>query len=58
VGAVAPLERLCQWWTQAPQIERFQLVKRSIEGDENAPPLKVLNVAIYLAEVSNGEVQT
>lgn len=58
VGAVASIERLCQWWTQAPQTERFQLVKRSIEGDENAPPLKVVQLAIYLAEVANGELST
>lgn len=56
VGVVASLERLCQWWTQAPQAERFQLVKRSIEGDAEAPPLKTLQLAIYLAEVAAGEV--
>ena len=56
VGHVASIEQLCQWWTQAPKEERFQLVKRSIEGDENAPPLKVLQLAIYLAEVEAGEV--
>lgn len=58
VGAVASLEKLCQWWTQAAQAERFQLVKRSIEGDEEAPPLKVLQLAIYLAEVESGDVST
>lgn len=56
VGAVASLERLCQWWTQAPKAERFELVKRSIEGDENAPPLKAVQLAIYLAETQSGEV--
>lgn len=56
VGHVAALERLCQWWTQAPKEERFQCVKRSIEGDENAPPLKTLQVAIYLAECEAGEI--
>lgn len=58
VGPVASLERLCQWWTQAAQAERFQLVKRSIEGDENAPPLKVVQLAIYLAETASGDVST
>lgn len=58
MGPVASLERLCRWWTAAGQAERFQLVKRSIEGDEEAPPLKVLHLAIYLAEVANGEVST
>lgn len=58
VGNVASLERLCQWWTQAPQNERFQLVKRSIEGDKDAPPLRVVQLAIYLAEVELGLVST
>jgi len=58
VGAVASLERLCRWWTNAAQAERFQLVKRSIEGDTEAPPLKVVQLAIYLAEVANGEVES
>jgi hypothetical protein len=56
VGAVASVEQLCQWWTQATQGERFRLLKHTIEGDENAPPLKVLQLAIYLAEVEAGEV--
>jgi methionine salvage enolase-phosphatase E1 len=56
VGAVAALERLCQWWTQASKEERFQCVKRSIEGEENAPPLKALQLAIYAAEIESGEV--
>jgi hypothetical protein len=56
VGDVASLERLCQWWTQAPQIERFECVKRSIHADPEAPPLKTLQLAIYLAEVEAGEV--
>lgn len=56
VGAVASLERLCQWWTQAPQIERFECLQRSIKGDPEAPPLDKIQLAIYLAEVEAGEV--
>ena len=56
VGVVASFERLCQWWTTATKEERFKLVKHSIEGDENAPPLKVVQLAIYAAEIENGEV--
>lgn len=56
VGAVASLERLCQWWTQAPQGERFECVRRAINGDVEAPPLKTLQLAIYLAEIAAGEV--
>lgn len=57
VGPLAQsLERLAQWWTQAPQVERFELVRKSIHGDPEAPPLGTLHLAIYLAEAEAGEV--
>lgn len=57
VGAVASsLKRLTKWWQAAAQAERFALVKASIEGYTEAPPLKTLQLAIYLAEVEAGEV--
>lgn len=51
------VETLARWWTQAPQAQRFALVKASIEGHEGAPPYAQLQVAIYLAEIANGEVE-
>jgi hypothetical protein len=56
VGALASLHTLCAWWTQAAQKERFECLRRTIHGDPNAPPLKTLQLAIYLAEVEAGEV--
>lgn len=56
VGYVASVERLCRWWNDAPQAERFALLRATIHGDPNSPPLKTLQVAIYLAEVAAGEV--
>lgn len=54
---MASLRRLCQWWTQASKAERFECVRRAIHGDPEAPPLKVLQLAIYLAEVESGDVK-
>lgn len=54
---MASFERLCQWWTQAPQAERFELLRKSIHGDREAPPLKVLHVAITVSEIEHGEVE-
>ena len=50
------LERLARWWTSASQEARFRLLKRSIEGEAEAPPLKTVQLAIYLAECEAGEV--
>lgn len=50
------VDRLAQWWTQAPQEERFNLIRASVNGDREAPPLKTLQIAIYLAEAESGEV--
>lgn len=57
VGHVESFRRLCEWWTQAPQNERFHCLRRSIHGDPQAPPLKVLNLAITVAEIEHGEVE-
>lgn len=57
VGPLAPsIEVLARWWTSASQGERFQLVKRTIEGDPEAPPFGTLRIAIYLAEAEAGEI--
>lgn len=56
VGPLAAFERLCRWWTQASNEERFLCLKASIEGDENAPPIQTLRLASLAAEISNGEV--
>jgi len=58
VGHVSSLERLCRWWTSASQAERHHLFTRTLKGDSQAPPLKVLQLAIYLAETANGEVES
>lgn len=50
------LERLARWWTEASQESRFALLRASIHGAKEAPPLRALQVAIYLAEVEAGEV--
>jgi hypothetical protein len=55
VGLVE-ITRIAQWWTQAPQEERFRLFARSIRGEEGSPPLRDLQVAITLAEIEAGEI--
>jgi hypothetical protein len=52
----AAVERLARWWTEASQGARFELLRRSIQGDREAPNLEALQIAIYLAEVEAGEV--
>ncbi len=46
----ASIERLAKWWAAATQAERFAIVKAAIEGQSEAPPLKDLHLAQYLAE--------
>lgn len=53
----AALERLARWWSSATQESRFALLERTIQGDREAPQLKDLQIAIYLAEVESGEVR-
>jgi hypothetical protein len=53
---VGALEHLARWWTSAAKEERFALLRATIHGDENAPPLETLQIAIYLAEVEAGEI--
>lgn len=50
------IERLARWWTSASQAERFALIRAAIHGDPEAPPLREVQLAIYLAETANGEV--
>lgn len=50
------VEELARWWNAATQEARFALYEKSIKGDQDAPPLQALRIAIYLAEVEAGEV--
>lgn len=50
------VDALARWWTSASQEARFALLKRTCEGDPSAPPLRTLQIAIYLAEAEAGEV--
>ena len=52
----ASVVALARWWTSASQAERFELLKRTIEGDAQAPALKEVQLAIFLAESEAGEV--
>lgn len=52
----ASVERLARWWSSASQEERFALLRRSIHGEAEAPPLREVQLAIYLAEVEAGAV--
>jgi hypothetical protein len=54
----ASVDVLARWWTSAQKAERFALVRASIHGDPQAPPLEALQLAIYLAETAAGEVST
>jgi hypothetical protein len=49
------VERLARWWTSASQAERFETLRRAIKGDKDAPTLKEVQIAIYLAEIEAGE---
>jgi hypothetical protein len=55
--SVAVVEQLARWWTSASQEARFELYKAAIEGDRQAPRLRTLQIAIYLAESEAGEVR-
>lgn len=48
------LRELAEWWTQASQEARFQILRAAIQ--ENTPPLKTLHLAIIAAETEAGEV--
>ena len=43
--------RLARWWSTATQAQKLEAVKASIRGDEEAPPLKTLHLAIIAAEL-------
>jgi len=42
---------LAKWWRSTSQAQRLEALKASIRGDENAPSLKTLHLAIILAEI-------
>ena len=55
--SLAPsVECLARWWTSASQAERFYLLRQSIHGDPSAPPLRVIQIAAFIAEAEAGEV--
>jgi hypothetical protein len=41
---------LARWWRTATKAQRFEALKASIRGDEKAPPLRTLHLAIIAAE--------
>jgi len=47
---------IARWWTSATQESRFELYRRSVEGDAQAPPLAELRLGIFIAETEAGEV--
>lgn len=50
------LEQLARWWTSATQEARWDLYAKTIKGEAEAPKLRTLQLAIYLAETEAGEV--
>lgn len=52
----ASIESLARWWSSASKESRFALLKRTIEGDPQAPGLREVRLAIYLAEAEAGEI--
>lgn len=51
------LDQLARWWTAATQEARFELYTKAIKGDREAPTLRTLQIAIYLAEAEGGETR-
>jgi hypothetical protein len=51
------VRQLAEWWTQATAESRWLLLRASVEGEAQAPPLRALHIAIYLAEAEKGEVE-
>lgn len=45
---------LAQWWAQATNEARFELLTKATK--ENSPPLEEVQLAAYLAEAEQGTV--
>lgn len=54
IPGAAKVEEIARWWTSATEEERYALYCRSFF--ENKPAYETLRLAIYLAEVTAGEV--
>lgn len=52
----ASFRRLVRWWQAAAQEERFRLLKASLEGHSEAPPLETVRLAAFCAEIEAGEI--
>jgi len=53
------IQQLAEWWAQASQESRWLFLRKTIEGppSKEIPPLRLLHIAIYLAEASRGETE-
>lgn len=51
-----PIERIARWWTSATQEERFAFLQKTVKGEAGCPPLRTVQIAIYLAEAEAGEI--
>lgn len=55
---VFELERLAQWWAQAPEESRWLLLRQAIEGTSpKGPTLQEVHLAAYLAETDQGKAE-
>jgi len=54
VGAVGRIEQLAQWWSQATNEARFELLTKATK--ENSPAFAELRLAIILSELEAGTV--
>lgn len=57
---VLAINSLAQWWTQASDQARFELLQRVVGSktpQEGDPSFKTLQLAIYLAEAEAGQVE-
>lgn len=43
--------RLAKWWASATQAQRFEALKAAIRGEEKAPELRTIHLAIIAAEI-------
>jgi hypothetical protein len=49
------ITELAQWWTQATQEARFEILRQATK--ENVPSLALLRIAIILAESEAGQIE-
>jgi hypothetical protein len=53
------IENIARWWAQASEESRFGLMRRVLEGRQEAkgPTLEEVQLGALLAEASQGEVE-